>query len=92
MKLLILSDLRRFSRLTVVNPGSVGLNRDGSGKACYAVYDDDGMTLKRVDYDVDRTVAALRSSPLPQTVVCKLEFMLRPRALEMPRPEYVLND
>jgi hypothetical protein len=43
------------------------------------VYDDQGMTLKRVDYDVDRTVAALRASPLPQPVVCKLEFMLRPQ-------------
>jgi putative phosphoesterase len=74
-----IQDMRRFGRVTVVNPGSVGLARDGSGKACYAVYDDQGMTLKRVDYDVDRTVAALRASPLPQSVVCKLEFMLRPQ-------------
>jgi putative phosphoesterase len=68
--------MRRFGRVTVVNPGSVGLNRDGSGKACYALYDDQGMTLKRVEYDVHRTVAALRSSPLPRTVVCKLELIL----------------
>jgi predicted phosphodiesterase len=87
-----IQDMRRFGRVTVVNPESVGLNRDGSGKACYAVYDDQGMTLKRVDYNVNRTVAALRSSPLPQTVVCKLEFMLRPRALEMPRAEHAMND
>jgi diadenosine tetraphosphatase ApaH/serine/threonine PP2A family protein phosphatase len=92
MKLLILSDMRRFGRVTVVNPGSVGLNRNGSGKACYAVYDDQGMTRKRVDYNVNRTVATLRSSPLPQTVICKLEFMLGPRVLETPRPEHVLND
>jgi putative phosphoesterase len=75
-------DMRRFGRVTVVNPGSVGLNRDGSGKACYAVYDEQGMTLKRVDYDIDRTVAALRASPLPQSVVCKLEFTLRPQPQE----------
>lgn len=77
-----IQDMRRFGRVTVVNPGSVGLNRDGSGKACYAVYDDQGMTLKRVEYDVDRTVAALHASPLPQTVVCKLEFILRPQDQE----------
>jgi putative phosphoesterase len=87
-----IQDMRRFGRVTVVNPGSVGLSRDGSGNACYAVYDDQRMTLKRVDYDVDRTVAALRASPLPQTVVCKLEFTLRPRVAEKPRPQSVLND
>jgi putative phosphoesterase len=86
-----IQDMRRFGRVTVVNPGSVGLNRDGSGKACYAVYDDQGMTLKRVDYDVDTTVAALRASPLPQTVVCKLEFHLRPRVLETTRHGNILT-
>jgi putative phosphoesterase len=87
-----IQDMRRFGRQTVVNPGSVGLNRDGSGKACYAVYDDQGMKLRRVDYDVDRTVAALRASPLPQTVVCKLEFILRPRASETTMHENIFID
>jgi putative phosphoesterase len=77
-----IQDMRRFGRVTVVNPGSVGLSRDGTGKACYAVYDEQGITLKRAEYDVDRTVATLRASPLPQTVVCKLEFTLRRRAPE----------
>ncbi len=86
-----IQDMRRFGRVTVVNPGSVGLNRDGSGKACYAVYDEEGMSLRRVDYDIDRTVAALRASPLPQTLVCKLEFHLRPRVSETMRHENILT-
>lgn len=34
-----LQKLRRIGDVVVANPGSVGLNRDGSGTACYAVYD-----------------------------------------------------
>jgi putative phosphoesterase len=57
-----IQDMRRIGHLSVVNPGSVGLNRDGSGTACYAVHDGDGMTLKRVAYDFHRTIASLRPS------------------------------
>ncbi len=73
-----IQDMRRVGRLIVLNPGSVGLNRDGSGKACYAVYDGETISLKRVAYDVERTVAALQSSRLPRPVIRKLESVLRP--------------
>jgi putative phosphoesterase len=75
-----IQSLRRIGRVTVVNPGSVGLNRDGSGKACYAVYDGREMCLKRIAYDVERTIAALRASPLPPAVIRRLEFALRPQS------------
>lgn len=43
---------------TLVNPGSVGLPFDGDPRAAYALLDDDGApTLRRVAYDVERTVA-----------------------------------
>ena len=71
--------VRRFGTVRVVNPGSVGLARDGGGVACYAVLDDSGeLTLKRTPYDVQRTVADLRASPLPADVVESLESRLRP--------------
>jgi putative phosphoesterase len=70
-------NMRHIGDLVVVNPGSVGFNRDGSGKACYAVYDGREVALKRVIYDVGRTIGALRKSPLPRGVVCKLEDALR---------------
>jgi putative phosphoesterase len=60
---------RAFGRVTVVNPGSVGLARDRGGEACYAVIEDGRVDLRRVPYDVDRTVADLRAAPLPADVI-----------------------
>lgn len=51
-------------RTTVVNPGSVGLARDGNPHARYAVIDNDAVTLKAVPYDVATTVAAVDASDL----------------------------
>jgi len=56
--------MRSFGRITVVNPGSVGLARDGGGEACYAVSQDGRVELKRIRYDVERTARALRLAPL----------------------------
>jgi putative phosphoesterase len=50
----------------VVNPGSVGLARDGS-QACYAVLEDGELTLKRIPYDIKMTLEALMESPISQT-------------------------
>lgn len=72
--------IRSFGDVTVVNPGRVGLARDGGGEACYAVHEDGRLELKRIPYDVHRTVGALRSSPLPSEVVQGLESVLRPGA------------
>lgn len=52
----------------IVNPGSVGLARDG-GQACYAVYENGSIELKRISYDVDRTINDLMKSSIPQS--CK---------------------
>lgn len=61
--------LRRFGRVTVVNPGSVGLARDTPGLACYAKYESGTMGIKRIPYNVTVTVAELRNAPLPPTVI-----------------------
>lgn len=57
-----------FGKITVVNPGSVGLARDYPGKACYAICCDGRMELRRIDYDVDCTAEGLRTAPLPNHV------------------------
>src|SRR5262249_11931149 len=49
---------------TVVNPGSVGLQRDGDPRARYAILDETGVHLRRVEYDVEKTVAAVRECSL----------------------------
>lgn len=57
---------KHVGRTLVVNPGSVGLARDG-GTACYAVLQDGSVSLRRIEYDVERTIAALNNSPVSQT-------------------------
>ncbi len=73
--------MHAFGDLTVVNPGSVGLARDGGGEACYAVYDGADIELKRVPYEVGRTIRDLRAAPLSEHVIRGLEAVLRPRCV-----------
>lgn len=46
----------RVGDVVVLNPGSVGLPRDGVPDAAYAIIDDNRIELKRVKYDVEETV------------------------------------
>lgn len=57
-----------FQDSFALNPGSVGLSRN-SGKACYAIYENDNFTLKSVTYDVEITIKDLMKSPIPDN--CK---------------------
>jgi predicted phosphodiesterase len=51
--------IREVGVLEVVNPGSVGLPFDGDQRAAYALLAPDGsFELRRVEYDVDRALAA----------------------------------
>lgn len=53
-----------LGRTKVINPGSVGLQRDGDPRARYAVIENDGrVTLKQAAYDIDSVVADVMSSP-----------------------------
>lgn len=49
----------------VVNPGSLGLPRDGDPRAAYAIIDNHEVELKRVEYPVEDTVRTIAESPLP---------------------------
>ncbi len=59
---------KQIDQSLIVNPGSVGLPRDGS-EACYAVYENNLITLKRIEYDVEKTISDLRKAPLSES--CK---------------------
>jgi predicted phosphodiesterase len=61
----------------VVNPGSVGQPKDGDPRAAYAVLDHGVLTLKRVAYEVGRTVDALVRSGAPSEAVEVLAELLR---------------
>ncbi|VTS04386.1 metallophosphoesterase family protein [Tuwongella immobilis] len=49
----------------VINPGSVGLPRDGDPRLSYAILDGDRVTLHRQEYDVDAVVRLVEESNLP---------------------------
>jgi putative phosphoesterase len=56
----------QVGRRRVINPGSVGLPRDGDPRAAYAVLDGDTVTFKRVDYPIEETVAAVQAATIPE--------------------------
>lgn len=69
--------LRRIDRLTIVNPGSLGMPVDGDPRACYAIWEDGDLQLKRVRYDVEKAIGRLKTSGLSPGVVDQLSCVLR---------------
>jgi putative phosphoesterase len=53
--------------ITVINPGSVGLSRDGDPRVGYAVIDNGEVEMKRIEYPIDETLLALQSSDIHPT-------------------------
>ena len=49
----------------IINPGSVGQPRNGSTKANYAILEDNIITFRRVRYDIDAAVNAIKDAGLP---------------------------
>ena len=69
--------VRSSGRRLVVNPGSVGQPRDGDPRASFAVIENGSVTLKRVAYDVERTVRDLHRLPVSRAIVDQLSSILR---------------
>jgi protein phosphatase len=69
--------VRRVSRLTIVNPGSLGMPVDGDPRACYATWEDGEVKLKRVSYDIERAVRRLGESGLSDEFIAKMSTTLR---------------
>ncbi len=65
----------------VINPGSVGLPRDGDPRAAYAVIDGPRVELKRAEYPVEEAVRAVDQSPLPDRAKEMLAAVYRTGAL-----------
>ena len=51
-----------FCEKIYCNPGSVGQPRDGNAQAAFAIFDGSAISLHRVPYDIDETVAAMRQA------------------------------
>jgi protein phosphatase len=69
--------IRRVGRLTVVNPGSLGMPVDGDPRACFAVWEDGELRLERLAYNIELAIERLRSSGLPQEVAARMDEVLR---------------
>ena len=46
-----------------VNIGSVGQPRDGDRRACYVVLENPKVRFRRVEYDVEKTIAKIHAVP-----------------------------
>jgi putative phosphoesterase len=65
----------------VVNPGSVGLPRDGDPRAGYAIIEGPSVELKRIDYPIEEAVRNVEESPLPARAKEMLSIVYRTGAL-----------
>lgn len=54
--------LADFGDCGYCNPGSVGQPRDGDNRAAYAVLDGDEIILRRVSYDIESAVSAMKQA------------------------------
>jgi putative phosphoesterase len=61
----------------VINPGSVGLQRDGDPRAAYAVLDDRRVDFRRVEYPIEDAVRSVEDSPLPEKAKAMLAAVYR---------------
>jgi protein phosphatase len=69
--------VRRLDDRWIVNPGSLGLPKDGDPRASYATWEDGTFVLHRIAYDVERAVARLLALDLPPAITQPLTTVLR---------------
>jgi predicted phosphodiesterase len=69
--------VRKIGRLTIVNPGSLGMPVDVDPRGCLAMWQNGEVTLKRIRYDVEGAVKRLQDSGLPKEVAEKMASVLR---------------
>ncbi|MGR3294730.1 MAG: metallophosphoesterase family protein [Candidatus Bathyanammoxibius sp.] len=55
---------RKLNNTVIINPGSVGFPSGYSPKASYVVWNDGDIEFKKVDYDIEKTIKALKKTTL----------------------------
>ena len=61
------SYVRRLSGMTAINAGSVSLSYDGDRRAAYLLLEDWKPVVRRVEYDVDQEIRALKQCGMPHS-------------------------
>jgi len=68
--------VKNIGDTTILNPGSVGQPRDHDPRASYGVIDNGEASIRRVGYDIEKTVKDLARSGMPCGVKTRLISML----------------
>jgi putative phosphoesterase len=63
--------------VVVLNPGSVGLPRDGDPRAGYAIIEENRIELKRIVYPIEETIARIEAMPWPRRGKDIMGYVLR---------------
>ena len=71
------SMIKRMGKRTIINPGSVGQSKDAPGVASYALWGDGETEIKRVEYDINKTVEKIHSARLDDYIKNSLIHVLR---------------
>lgn len=72
--------IRSAAEITVINSGSVSLSYDGDRRAAYLLLDDGKQAIRRVEYDVNAEIAALKKCGMPHA-----EWIVRILASGLPQ-------
>jgi len=68
--------VKTIGKTTILNPGSVGQPRDHDPRASYGVIENGEASIRRVSYDIGKTVKDLERSGMPYLVKARLISML----------------
>ena len=66
-----------IGNIRVLNPGSVGLPRDGDPRARYAIIENGNVELRQVEYDIESTVRSVMASTLDDEAKTQLAEVYR---------------
>ncbi len=66
----------------IANPGSVGQPKHGRPEACYAIWENGGLTLASASYPFEETIRKIRELPLSREVQEDLGSVLRNGGVE----------
>lgn len=68
---------RRIDETTLINPGTVGLPKDGDARAAFAIFAEGRVDLRRVAYDTDRAASRIWELPLRPDQSNRLIHLIR---------------
>ena len=68
--------VKQVGQKTFVNPGSLGQSKGVGPVACYAIWEDGQVELKRIPYSFWETMAKIDHTPLAPAIKEKLKMVL----------------